>query len=50
MKFNLTKASDWNFESEVIINSIEELLDFIKKEGRLIIDSDSIKIYDDYIE
>ena len=37
-------------ESEVEINTLEELLQFIKRVGRVVIDENEIEIYDDYRE
>ena len=34
MIFDLFKASDWKFESEIEINSINDLTDFIDKIGK----------------
>lgn len=31
MKFNLHKASNWNFETEIEFNSLEELIKYMKK-------------------
>jgi hypothetical protein len=53
MKFKLTKASDWNYESEVEINTLEELVNFTKENGnRVVLDTDDseITIYDNYLE
>lgn len=51
MKFKLEKASDWEYKSkEVEINYLEELIDFIDKNGRIVLDKEKILIYDDYIE
>ena len=55
MKFNVTKTSN-PYESKTIeINSLEELMEFIKKagevRGEVIINSDNnIEIYDDWRE
>ena len=35
---------------KVRISSVKQLQDFIKEHGKVIIDEDSIMIYDDYIE
>jgi len=37
-------------ENTVEINTLEELLELVDKVGNLIIDKESITIYDDYIE
>ena len=57
MKIRVRKASNWNYEKTVTINSMKELSDFIKKFGRIIIDEDIhskydllITIYDYWIE
>jgi len=56
MKFKLTKASDWNFETEIEINTLDDLLKLLETEGKLVLgnfDDDckySIIIYDDYLE
>ena len=60
MKFEVRKASDWDYKKTVEINTLEELIDFaIKNKSGLIVnpkypDSDDglnmITIYDDYIE
>lgn len=39
-----------NGNPEIEINSIEELVEFIKKYDKIIMNSTSIQIYDDYIE
>ena len=49
MKFQVTKASDWDYKEEVEINTLEELVDFSKKDG-IILEGNHIKIYDDYVE
>ena len=60
--FKLTQASNYEREETVEINTLEELLDFVRKEGGLILkqerdyknggylDSFKITIYDDYVE
>lgn len=65
MKFRLTKASEWEFEEEVEINSLEDLenlqklytnckraSDYAWKKPKLIVDFNEkeITIYDYYIE
>ncbi len=50
MKFKLTKASDWDFDCEIEINTLEELITFIKEEGSIILYEDMIMIYDSYVE
>ena len=60
MKFQLTKASVWDYKEEVEINTLEELVEFSNKynpidNNRLwyqgiILRGNQIKIYDDYIE
>ncbi|MCU6204632.1 hypothetical protein [Enterobacter cloacae] len=57
-KFLLTQASDHTRKDEIEINSLEELLDFIKEHGRIIIEQmdstydgqQELMIYDDYVE
>lgn len=47
MKFLVTKSSNWNYESEVNIETIEDLMDFISKNGKVVIfPSGEIEIYD----
>lgn len=43
---------DEDFENPVTIeiNTLEELIQFVKEWGEIIISEDGIKIYDDYIE
>ena len=59
MKFKLTKASDWCWEDEIEINTLEELIKFIKKNWAIIMDEPLDKkrdkryriiIYDYYVE
>ncbi len=56
MKIRVEKASDWDYESEVEINTIEELIQFSKDcDSRLILsgctyDNPTIIIYDYYVE
>ena len=40
----------YNPSLEIEINTLEELMEFIKKYGRLIIEKDEIITYNDYIE
>lgn len=57
MKFDVKKSSNWNYHKVVQINTLEELMKFVKDNGRIIIESDisplcskpvrpSIEIYD----
>ena len=58
MKFNITKASDWNYRNQVNISTLEELMKFADDNGQLIISpynpitdkQPSIEIYDDWRE
>lgn len=54
MKFQLTRTSDYHNKDFIELNTLEELLAFVDKEGNLIISSDgknfAIEIYDDYRE
>lgn len=52
MKFQLTKASDLDDDSSNIIeiNTLEELMELISKEGRCVVDDNEIIIYDYYLE
>ena len=57
MKIKVYKASNWNYEKEVEINTLEELIKFRKECGNDIIIQEefnsnklAIMIYDDYIE
>ena len=51
MKFRLEKASDWGFEKEVEINTLEELMALVEEYGEdLVINKERIIIYDDYLE
>ena len=57
MKFKSRKISDWKYESTVVeINTLEEMLEFISKNGCIIVDYNKdlniqdITIYDDYRE
>ncbi len=49
-KFKLSKASDWSFKSEVLIEDLESLLDFIRENGVIIMEEKHILIYDYYVE
>jgi len=37
-------------DAYIELNNIDELMQFIKKWGRVVVDKDSIIIYDDYLE
>lgn len=50
MKFRVLKASDWNYVDKLEITSLEELMKFIEKNGHIILDKDTITIYDYYVE
>lgn len=54
MLFDLTKASNDNYREEIELNSIEDLLNFLKTYPKVIIQNFGeyieIKIYDDYVE
>ena len=61
MKFILTKASDRKYKDEIEINSIDELINFVKRKWNIIIEQNyidrdtpkdefMITIYDDYVE
>lgn len=58
MKIRVTKASDWNYEEIITMNSMKELSNFIKEFGEIIVSEDDtyneydllITIYDDYVE
>lgn len=52
MKFELSYASNWSGDNEEIeINTLEELIDFIKeKKESIIMNERSIMIYDNYVE
>ena len=65
MKFRLTKASDWKFEEEIEINTLEDLValqnkytncggdsDYVWVNPSLVVDFDEeeITIYDYYLE
>ena len=54
-KFTITKASDLNYNEDIEVNTIEELLDLIKKYNRPIIIEDNfgknlITIYDYWLD
>ena len=51
-EFNFKNGGYWKTHKEVFIeiNSIDELMDFIKKYGRIVIEDNVIEIYDDYRE
>ena len=58
MKIRITKASDFNYEEIITMNSMKELSNFIKEFGEIIVGEDDIyneydlliTIYDDYVE
>ena len=53
MKFVVTKSSDWDYNEEVEINTLEEMKDFqIQAQDSLIVSfyAGTIEIYDDYKE
>ena len=50
IKFSIEKASDHNFEDEIEINSLEELMKFADDNGSLVIARGCIIIYDGYLE
>lgn len=58
MNFNITRTSDWDFSEQKEINTLEELMLFIKNNGSCIITHAAepyvkihqIEIYDDYRE
>ncbi len=37
MKFNVTRTSDWGYREQIEINSLEELISFIKEHGECIV-------------
>ena len=51
-EFNFKNGGYWktNKEVSIEINSIDELMDFIKQYGRIVIEDNTIEIYDDYRE
>lgn len=55
MKFRVTKASDWDYKENIEIATLEELVDFIKTNGDVVINEGDetemyMVVYDDYIE
>ncbi len=58
MKFYVTRTSDWKYKEQVEINTLEELIDFVRDNGDIIIQKPypyrdnlpSIEIYDDWRE
>ena len=53
MKFKVSKASDWDYKSEIEINTLDELIEFTKANGgSVVIDTEynMITIYDGYLE
>ena len=55
MIFKIGKASNWNYEEEIEIKTLEDLLEFIDSVSDSIVietkhDNYSITIYDDYLE
>jgi hypothetical protein len=54
MLIKVKRASTHDYEEPLKVESLEDLLDFVKKEGSIVLDKwDSgfeILIYDDYIE
>lgn len=59
MWFKIQKASDWDYKSEKDISTLEELMEFVKENGEIIVrlkeslaaeSCPTIKIYDDYVE
>lgn len=54
MLIKVTRASTWDKEEPLKVESIEDLLSFVKKEGSIILDECDgeleITIYDTYIE
>lgn len=53
MKFVVTKSSDWGYEDEVEINTLEEMKDFqIQAQHSIIVSfyTGTIEIYDGYRE
>lgn len=50
-KDSLVKADKYKIgESLIEINSLDELINFVKKYGSIVLDENSIEIYDDYRE
>ena len=64
MIFTISRASDWrknksspckkafkeNNQWFIEFDTLEELINFTKEEGEIIMDSSQITIYDDYVE
>lgn len=63
MEFMITRTSLWTNNQKpyqkaykegenwyIKINSLDELIELTRKEGKIIIDEDSLEIYDDYRE
>ena len=60
MKFKVDRASDYNYKESVEINTLEELMEFVNKNGSIVIwgdkekgaynDHSDITIYDGYLE
>lgn len=57
MQFNITRSSGWGIEDEIEINTLEELINWIKQTGESVIihiddieDEKTLEIYDDYRE
>lgn len=58
MKFIITMTSDWEYKREMEFHTLDELIDFVKQNGSIIIFPPNeynngetvIEIYDDYRE
>ena len=50
MIFEVTKCSDWNYKNKIEINTFEELISFVKENGKIVFDGIGIEIYDYYRE
>jgi hypothetical protein len=50
MKFKVTRASTLKSEGELDITTLVELIQFIEKNGDIIMSTDAITIYDEYVE
>ena len=59
MKFQLEKASDWNFREDLEIDTLEDLMKFVEESISDVIITTAlvpegydarIKLYDDYLE
>jgi hypothetical protein len=62
MKYRISRASDYSGNSPcpsaikedgsyfITINTLEDLMKFVKENGEIVLDDESIKIYDDYLE